>query len=71
MDNDRNGKQEQLSDRRDIPAPPRDLVDFHVRWREFRPLAESAAKNTCLRTEEISTLRWLILLADRVREQDI
>ncbi|MEM6761389.1 MAG: hypothetical protein AAF615_00800 [Pseudomonadota bacterium] len=53
------------------PEPPRDLVDFHLRWAEFRPLADSAMSNRTLSREERETIKWLVILADRVSARDI
>lgn len=53
------------------PEPPRDLVDFHLRWEEFRPLADSAVACRALSREERDTIRWLVMLADRVSARDI
>jgi hypothetical protein len=51
--------------------PPRDLIDFYRRWPEFREIAVALARRGDLSTEQRETLSWLILLADRVGEQDI
>jgi hypothetical protein len=53
------------------PAPVRDLVDFHLRWREFRPFAETLMGRPDLSAGEASTLRGLIELADRVGDDDL
>ena len=65
------GTQNPNFDAGEMPAPPRDLVDFHFRWDEFRDIAKKAAENENLTSNEADTLHWLIMLADRVREQDI
>lgn len=54
-----------------VPAPPRDLVDFHLRWSEFRPLMVALQSREGLSAEEVETLGWLIALSDRVSAQDI
>lgn len=54
-----------------LPKPPRDLVDFHLRWAEFRPLMVALQGKDGLSGEEANTLGWLIALSDRVSEQDI
>jgi hypothetical protein len=53
------------------PVPARDLVDFHLRWREFRPFAVELLAREGLGGTEAATLRALIELADRVRENDL
>jgi hypothetical protein len=53
------------------PAPPRDVVDFHLRWAEYRPLMVALQMREGLLPEEANTLGWLIALSDRVSAQDI
>lgn len=53
------------------PEPARDLVDFHLRWDEFRPVATRVLNGAKLDPHQAETLRWLIALADRVGMQDI
>ena len=53
------------------PAPARDLVDFFVRWREFRAIAAGVSGNSCLDAGERETIGWLIALADSVSELDL
>lgn len=53
------------------PAPPRDLVDFHLRWAEYRPAMVVLQSRQGLSPEEVNTLGWLIALSDRVSQQDI
>jgi hypothetical protein len=53
------------------PAPPRDIADFHLRWREFRPHAVAAQANSSLSAIERETLHWLIALSDRVGSIDL
>ena len=50
---------------------PRDLVDFHLRWHEFRPFATELAASTELTAEQKATVDWLIRLSDRVRQNDL
>lgn len=54
-----------------VPAPPRDLVDFHLRWAEYRPLMVALQGQEGLSPEQVNTLGWLIALSDRVSAQDI
>ncbi len=54
-----------------LPAPPRDLVDFHLRWQEFRPLMMALQAREELSPEEAATLGWLIALSDRISAHDI
>lgn len=54
-----------------LPIAPRDLVDFHLRWAEFRPLMLRLQARGALSPDEASTLAWLIALSDRVGAQDI
>jgi hypothetical protein len=49
----------------------RDVADFHLRWAEFRPLAESAQARKSLPARERDTINWLIRLADRVGQHDL
>jgi hypothetical protein len=51
--------------------PVRDLAEFHIRWSEFRPLAEALLSPGRLTRDESEVLRWLILLADRIGERDL
>lgn len=54
-----------------FPAPPRDLVDFHLRWSEFRPFMVGLQAKEGLSSDEAATLGWLIALSDRVSAHDI
>lgn len=58
-------------DPEDAPDPPADLVDFHLRWREFRPFALGALTASDLTPLERATIRWLVTLSDRVSDDDI
>ena len=53
------------------PGSVRDLIDFHVRWQEFRVIAEAAAAAAKLSLEEQQVVKWLIVLADRVGPRDL
>lgn len=53
------------------PKPARDLPDFHLRWKDFRPAATKMLGDLEVNTTEASTLQWLIALADRVGENDL
>jgi hypothetical protein len=53
------------------PSPPRDLVDFHLRWAEYRPLMVALQGQQELSPDQAETLGWLIALSDRVSAQDI
>ena len=57
------------SDRKD-PTPPRDLVDFHLRWAEFRPVIVELQGKDGLSAAQATTLGWLIALSDRVSAVD-
>jgi hypothetical protein len=52
-------------------APPRDLIDFYRRWPEFREVAVALAARADLSAAQSETMRWLILLVDRIGERDI
>ena len=52
-------------------APPRDLVDFHLRWAEYRPLMIALQGQEGLSPQQAVTLGWLIALSDRVSALDI
>jgi hypothetical protein len=47
------------------------VVDFHLRWAEYRPLMVALQMREGLLPEEANTLGWLIALSDRVSAQDI
>ncbi|NPU14081.1 hypothetical protein HL666_25260 [Bradyrhizobium sp. 83002] len=51
--------------------PPRDLIDFYRRWSDFRDVATGLAGRADISAIQKSTLNWLILLADRVGENDL
>jgi hypothetical protein len=51
--------------------PPRDLIDFYRRWSEFRQTAMDLAKRPDLSQAERETMRWLVLLVDRIAERDV
>lgn len=65
--NCKNSKPETYS----IPEPARDLLDFHLRWPEFRPVAANLAQSEELSDIQRTTLKWLIELAERVGAQDV
>jgi hypothetical protein len=50
---------------------PRDLVEFHLRWREFRSLAIVTGERAELPEDEREVIRWLVMLADRIGQRDI
>jgi hypothetical protein len=52
------------------PEPARDLLDFHLRWHEFRPFALQIGERPDLGEVESETLGWLIALSDRVSGGD-
>ena len=52
------------------PPPPRDLVDFHLRWAEYRPLMVALQGQEGLSPAQSTTLGWLIALSDRVSAVD-
>jgi len=49
----------------------KDLVDFHLRWSEFRKTAEALAEKDSLSDVERETVNWLIRMADRVGLADL
>ena len=51
--------------------PPRDLIDFYRRWSEFKPLVTALSRRPDLDRAERETMKWLILLVDRIAERDI
>jgi hypothetical protein len=53
------------------PRAPKDVLDFHLRWRDFRRLAKITANRPELSEDERVVLRWLIELADRIGERDL
>ena len=52
-------------------APADDLIDFYHRWPEFRPHAMLLTERPDLSPAERETVRWMILLVDRVSERDV
>lgn len=48
-----------------------DLMEFHLRWPEFRPVAHALLDHQQAESSEAETLKWLIALADRISEADI
>jgi hypothetical protein len=56
---------------RKLPRAPRDVLDFHLRWSEFRALACSVAERSELSEQERDVVRWLTELADRVGPRDL
>lgn len=57
--------------RRIGPEPISDLLDFYDRWPSRRASMESLSEAPGLTAEEQETLRWLIMLADRVGPADL
>ena len=51
-------------------VPAKDLIDFHIRWPEFRPIAQSIVDIPELTSEQKDAVEWLIALSDRVRKED-
>lgn len=50
---------------------PKDLIEFHLRWSEFRHLAISVRDRPDLTKAEQETICWLIILSDRIGQKDI
>ncbi|MBW7971196.1 hypothetical protein [Bradyrhizobium sp. BR 10289] len=65
------GDDEQATGPPGEPAAPSDLIDFYRRWRDFRPAAIGLARRSDMSVLEQQTIRWLILLVDRISEQDL
>ena len=53
------------------PRPPSDLIDFYLRWKEFRPCMEELIDRNILTTTEKETIGWLMILAEKIGAQDI
>jgi hypothetical protein len=51
--------------------PVRDVADFHLRWREFRPEMTALAETRKLTARQREILNWLILLTDRIGPGDV
>ncbi|MBN8500615.1 MAG: hypothetical protein J0M19_05640 [Sphingomonadales bacterium] len=49
----------------------RDLIDFHMRWPQFRHVAVELATRKDLSDSQREIVRWLIQLANRVGQKDI
>jgi hypothetical protein len=58
-----------IGPKRDVRV--RDLADFHLRWREFRPEMTALTETGRLNARRREILRWLVLLADRVGTGDV
>jgi hypothetical protein len=67
---DRPGKTEDRADER-LVRPPSDLIDFYRRWPEFRASAAALAERRGLSPIERATVKWLIVLADRIGDHDL
>lgn len=59
------------STRTQPPADPGDLIDFYLRWREFRDVAEGLAAKRALSAQERRVARWLIAMMDRISIRDL
>jgi len=57
--------------RRRRREPPQDLIDFYRRWSDFREVASAIARRADLSPLQRETVKWLVMLADRIGEQDI
>ncbi|GGX42443.1 hypothetical protein GCM10007385_07630 [Tateyamaria omphalii] len=53
------------------PLTARDVIDFHLRWDEFRPVAKSIHGLLDLSQDQAEALYWLIELSDRVHQEDL
>ena len=53
------------------PAAPGDLIDFYLRWPEFRMIAERLATKRVLSAQERQIMRWLVATMDRISVRDI
>lgn len=49
----------------------RDLIDFYHQWPHLKNIAERIRDRKDLREDEKEVVEWLIVLADRVCEQDL
>ena len=50
----------------------RDLSEFHLNWGDFRPLISALQRDReRLDEDERAILGWLILLADRIGDDDL
>lgn len=48
-----------------------DLIEFHLRWLEFRPVAVALCGQTQLSKDEREVVRWLVVMADRIGRRDV
>lgn len=53
------------------PGPITDLLDFYYRWPSLRSSIRDMSQDPNICEEDQETLRWLILLADRVGPSDL
>ncbi|HLH87550.1 MAG TPA: hypothetical protein VKX28_03750 [Xanthobacteraceae bacterium] len=67
---DRPGRAEDRADER-LVRHPSDLIDFYRRWPEFRATAVELAARPDLTQIEHETVKWLIVLVDRIGDHDL
>lgn len=54
-----------------VIARPTDLMDFHLRWSQFRNEASEVQKIETLSSQQQEIIGWLIAMADRISEVDV
>lgn len=62
------------SDARDgsgAPREPSDVIDFFLRWREFREIATTLENKQGLSAKEREVARWLVAVMDRISARDV
>ena len=52
-------------------TPAKDLIEFYLRWNEFRPHLVDLRDSKTLEKAEKEALDWLIMLADRISLDDL
>lgn len=50
---------------------PKDLIDFHLRWKCFKSEALEACADERLSNNTRETVRWLVAMADRIGMDDL
>ena len=69
--NDRDVNKPPVSNQSSPQPPIRDLADFHLRWRDFKPMAIGARDTPALSNEQRAVIDWLIRMADKIGPRDI
>ena len=55
----------------EAPREPSDVMDFFLRWREFRDVATTLQGKRGLNAKEREVARWLVAVMDRISARDM